>query len=147
MQKALTQMNVQLETVLNDLMGKSGEAMVRAIVAGERDAMVLARMRDRRVKADEATIARSLRGNWRAEHVFALTQALERYDFFAGQIRAAEEQIVETLKGRGLDDESAEGWLGGAHASDPRACPATDGAHGPGRRLGGHSNDWGERRR
>ena len=111
MQKALTQMNVQLDTVLNDLMGKSGEAMVRAIVAGERDATVLARMRDRRVKADEATIARSLRGNWRAEHVFALTQALERYDFFAGQIRAAEEQIVETLKGRGLDDERAQVWL------------------------------------
>ena len=111
MQKALTQMNVQLETVLNDLMGKSGEAMVRAIVAGERDAQALARMRDRRVKADEATITRSLRGNWRAEHVFALSQALGRYDFFVGQIRALEEQIVETLKSRGLDDEVAHRWL------------------------------------
>ena len=102
-------MNVQLDTVLNDLMGKSGEA-IEGHRSGERDA-TLARMRDRRVKADEATIARSLRGNWRAEHIFALTQALERHDFFAGQIRAAEEQIVETLKGRGLDDERAQGWL------------------------------------
>ena len=51
MQKALTQMNVQLDTVLNDVMGKSGEAIVRSIVGGERDATVLARMCDRRVKA------------------------------------------------------------------------------------------------
>lgn len=61
LQKALTQMNVQLDTVLSDLMGKTGEAIVRAIVAGERDPAVLARLRDRRVKADEATLARSLR--------------------------------------------------------------------------------------
>ena len=110
MQKALTQMNVQLDTVLNDVMGKSGEAIVRSIVGGERDATVLARMCDRRVKADMATIARALRGNWRAEHVFALSQALERHDFYADQIRAVEEQIVETLKDRGLDEEIAEGW-------------------------------------
>ena len=111
MQKALTQMNVQLDTVLNDVMGKSGEAIVRAIVVGERDPTVLARMCDRRVKADAATIARALQGNWRTEHVFALSQALERHDFFAKQIRAAEEQIVETLKDQGLDDEIAEEWL------------------------------------
>ena len=111
MQKALTQMNVQLDTVLNDVMGKSGEAIVRAIVGGERDPAVLARMCDRRVKADAATMARALQGNWRTEHVFALSQALERYDFFTGQIRAAEERVAETLKNRGLDDEIAEAWL------------------------------------
>ena len=111
MQKALTQMNVQLDTVLNDVMGKSGEAIVRAIVGGERDPAVLSRMCDRRVKADAATMARALQGNWRTEHVFALSQALERYDFFTGQIRAAEERVAETLKNRGLDDEIAEAWL------------------------------------
>ena len=52
MQKALTQMNVQLDTVLSDMMGKTGQAIVRAMVAGERDATVLARLRDRRVKAN-----------------------------------------------------------------------------------------------
>ena len=72
MQKALTQMNVQLDTVLNDVMGKSGEAIVRAIVVGERDPTVLARMCDRRVKTDAATIARALQGNWRTEHVFSI---------------------------------------------------------------------------
>ena len=52
------------------------------------------RLCDRRVKADAATMARALQGNWRTEHVFALSQALERYDFFTGQIRAAEERVT-----------------------------------------------------
>lgn len=97
MQKALTQMNVQLDTVLSDVMGKTGEAIMRAIVAGERDAAVLARLRDGRVRADEATIARSLRGTWREEHLFALTQALERYDWLSGQIEQAEQRILATM--------------------------------------------------
>ena len=97
MQKALTQMNVQLDTVLSDLMGKTGQAIVRAMVAGERDGTVLARLRDRRVKADEETIARSLQGNWREEHVFAVAQALERYDLLSGQIAQTEERIAATL--------------------------------------------------
>ena len=97
MQKALTQMNVQLDTVLSNLMGKTGQAIVRAVVAGERDAAVLARLRDRRVKADEATVARSLRGNWREEHLFALAQALERYDCLSGQIEQVEQRILATM--------------------------------------------------
>ena len=79
-QKALAQMNVQLDNVLSDVMGLTGQLIIRAIVAGERDGAVLASYRDGRCKADEATIAASLEGNWRAEHLFALAQALERYD-------------------------------------------------------------------
>ena len=71
-QEALTQMNVQLDNVLSDIMGKTGQLSVRAIVAGERDGAALARCRDGRCKADEATIAASLQGNWRDEHLFAL---------------------------------------------------------------------------
>ena len=97
MQKALTQMNVQLDNVLSDLMGKTGELIVRAIVAGERDAAVLAKFRDRRCKADEATITASLRGNWRDEHVFALQQALARYDMLHGQIEECEARIDAEL--------------------------------------------------
>ena len=82
MQKALNEMNVHLDTVLSDIMGKTSQHILRAIVNGERDGAVLAEYRDRRVKADVQTIARSLRGNWRDEHAFALTQALARYDFF-----------------------------------------------------------------
>ena len=60
MQKALTEMNVQLDNVLSDIMGVTGQRIVRAMVAGERDGTVLAQLRDPRVKADAATIARSL---------------------------------------------------------------------------------------
>ena len=76
MQKALTQMNVQLDNVLSDIMGKTGQLIVRAIVAGERDGAVLARFRDGRCKADAATIAASLRGNWRDEHDRTLADAI-----------------------------------------------------------------------
>ena len=79
---------------------------MRAIVAGERDAAVLARLRDRRVKADEATVARSLRGNWREEHLFALAQALERYDCLSGQIEQAEERILATMTVRAPEPEA-----------------------------------------
>ena len=58
-------MNVQLDNVLRDIMGVTGQLILRAIVAGERDAAALARFRHRNVKADQATIARSLRGTWR----------------------------------------------------------------------------------
>ena len=98
MQKALTQMNVQLDNVLSDIMGKTGQLIVRAIVAGERDGAALARFRDRRCKADEATIAASLRGNWRDEHLFALAQALMRHDMLQGQIEACEARIDAELE-------------------------------------------------
>ena len=97
MQKALAQMNVQLGNVLSEIDGQTGLAILRAIVAGERDGTKLAAMRDRRVRADEATIARSLRGTWREEHLFTLRQALEHYDFLGGQIQACETHIAAAL--------------------------------------------------
>ena len=98
-QKALAQMNVQLDNVLSDIMGVTGQLIVRAIVAGERDGAVLAGFRDGRCKADAATIAASLEGNWRAEHLFALEQALERHDALQGQIAACEARINAELDG------------------------------------------------
>lgn len=97
MQKALTQMNVQLDNVVSDLSGKTGLAILRAIVAGERDPQRLAQLRDRRLRADEATVARSLYGNWREEHLFALTQALAHYDFISEQIHACDQAIIQAL--------------------------------------------------
>jgi transposase len=97
-QKAMSEMNVHLDSVLSDIMGKTGQQILRAIVNGERDGAVLAEYRDRRVKADVQTIARSLRGTWRDEHVFALTQALARYDFFQAQIQGCDERIAATLE-------------------------------------------------
>ena len=99
LQKALTQMNVQLDNVVSDLMGKTGTAILRAIVAGERDPQELAKRRDRRLRADEATVARSLHGNWRKEHLFALAQALAHYDFLDEQLNACDQAINEALDG------------------------------------------------
>jgi len=97
MQKALTQMNIQLDNVVSDLMGKTGTAILRGIVAGERDAEQLAKLRDGRLRADEATVARSLHGNWRDEHLFALAHALAHYDFLGEQISACDHQISQAL--------------------------------------------------
>jgi transposase len=97
MQKALTQMNVQLDNVVSDLMGKTGTAILRAIVTGERDPHTLAKLRDRRLRADEETVARSLHGNWREEHLFALAQALAHYDFLSGQIVEGDQAISRAL--------------------------------------------------
>lgn len=110
MQKALTEMNVHLDNVLSDIMGVTGQRILRAIVAGERDGEVLARFRDRRVKADEATIARSLRGTWRDEHLLALELALERYDLLdrqIGRIEARIDAVVAAMAGE-VDESAAE---------------------------------------
>jgi len=98
MQKALTQMNIQLANVVSDLMGKTGTAILRAIVAGERDPHKLAVLRNSRLRADEETVARSLHGNWREEHLFALTQALAHYDFISQQIHDCDLTIEQQLE-------------------------------------------------
>jgi transposase len=97
MQKALEQMNLKLTHVVSDIAGLTGLAIIRAILAGERDPHVLARWRDRRCKADEATIARALEGTWRREHLFELRQAVELFDFYRGQIAACEAEIEAQL--------------------------------------------------
>lgn len=98
MQKALTQMNVLLHNVLSDITGVTGLKILRAIVAGERDAVTMARMRNPRVHSDEDTIARSLQGDYRAEHLFALRQALELYDTYRAKIDDCDRQIDEQLQ-------------------------------------------------
>jgi len=107
-QKALTEMNVQLANVLSDVTGKTGLRILRAIVAGEREGRKLASYRDRRVKADEETIARSLEGTWREEHVFALAQALARYDFYQEQISECQARIIEASAKVSVNGETME---------------------------------------
>jgi hypothetical protein len=72
MQKALLQMNLQLSQALSDVTGQTGQAIIRAIVAGEREPSKLAQLRNHRCKKDEAEIAKALTGTWRAEHLFVL---------------------------------------------------------------------------
>ena len=97
MQKALTQMNIQLTEVLTDVMGHTGEAIIRDIVGGQRDPRVLARHRHGRVKASAHDIARALTGNWREEHLFVLTQALAMYDGLQAQLRVCDAKLNELL--------------------------------------------------
>ncbi|HKV12795.1 MAG TPA: IS110 family transposase [Thermoanaerobaculia bacterium] len=123
LQKALTQMNIQLHHVISDLMGVTGQAIVRAIVAGERDAQVLAGLRDRRIRADEAQIARSLEGTWRAEHLFSLKQALALYDAYASQIADCDaelQRLLSALKAHEAPEELEGGPRGGPSKNAPR---------------------------
>jgi hypothetical protein len=97
MQKALVQMNVQLQHVLSDLSGTSGLAIIDALLAGERDPTRLAQLRDPHVKASEETIRKALVGDWRAEHLFTLRQAREAYRYCQTQIRECDTEIERRL--------------------------------------------------
>ena len=98
MQKAVTQMNVKLQHVIRDITGKTGMDIIEAIVQGERSPRRLARLRDHRIKADEATIAKSLQGHWREEHIFELTQALELYRAYQARIAECDREIEAQLE-------------------------------------------------
>ena len=98
MQKALTQMNLQLHHVVTDITGATGMAIIRAIVAGERDPAVLAAQRDPRCHASAETISQAMVGNDREEHIFALTQALELYDVYQAKVAICDARIEAVLK-------------------------------------------------
>jgi transposase len=95
--KALTQMNVQIQNVLSDIVGMTGLLILDAIVAGERDPQQLARFKNGRVKASRDTIARSLTGNWQPEHLFALKQALVTWRHYQTQIAECDGEIARVL--------------------------------------------------
>ena len=97
MQKALQQMNLLLHQVVADSTGVTGMTIIRAILAGERDPQVLAQHRDPRCKNSVEVIAQSLVGTYRAEHLFALQQAITLYDVYQAQIVACDAQIEQYL--------------------------------------------------
>ncbi|MEN8894794.1 MAG: IS110 family transposase [Yoonia sp.] len=105
MQKALMEMNLQLHHVVSDITGVTGMKIIRAIVAGERDLDVLASHRDVRCRASTETIKAALNGNDRAEHIFALTQSLELYDFYQSKMLACDRHLEATLAALGADTE------------------------------------------
>lgn len=96
-QKALIQMNVQLHRVISDISGTTGLAIIRAIVAGERDLHKLAALRDGRIRASCEDIAAALTGDYRAELVFVLQQELHLYEVYQAQIAACDVQIEQCL--------------------------------------------------
>jgi len=97
MQKALDQMNVQVHRAVTDLTGATGMAIVRAIVAGDRDPTHLAKHRDRRCRKSAPEIAQYLTGNWREEHLFNLAAALRVYDSLQETIASYEARLLEEL--------------------------------------------------
>jgi transposase len=97
MQKALTQMNLQLHNVISDLTGKTGSAIVEAIIDGVRDVEKLAALRDPRIKADAQTIAKSLVGDWKEEHLFTLRQAWASYVHYRQLVADCDLELAKHL--------------------------------------------------
>lgn len=93
MQKALQLMNLRLTNVLSDISGVTGMKIMRAIVAGTRDPVELAAFRDGRCEKSEEEIRKSLEGNYKREHVFALQQAIELYDFYDQQLQKCDQEL------------------------------------------------------
>jgi transposase len=117
-QKALTQMNIQLGNVLSDVSGVTGQAILKAILAGERDPHKLAALRDPRVKASEEQIARYLEGNWQEDLLFVLKQEQAGYEFCQQQIAECDRQLEQYLQlredrsqGASLPQEMRKGRL------------------------------------
>jgi hypothetical protein len=103
MQKALTQMNLQIQHVISDITGTTGLAIVDAILNGERDPAALAQLRDPRIKATAETIQKSLVGHWQAEHLFVLRQSRLLYQTYQQQITECDleiERLVGTFEPR-----------------------------------------------
>jgi len=98
MQKALTEMNVQIHRVLSDITGYTGMAIIRAILAGERDGLKLAQMKHPQVKASTERIVKALEGDYRTEHLFALQTAVALYDAYQLKITECENQIEQQLE-------------------------------------------------
>jgi transposase len=94
-QKALEQMNLKLNNVLSDVTGVTGLRIIRDIIAGVRDPIELAKHRDWRCGKSQAEIAKSLVGDYRVEHVFALQQAVELYDCYSEKLQACDAQIEQ----------------------------------------------------
>ena len=98
MQKALTEMNLQLHHVVADITGATGLRIIRAILAGEYNPKVLASLRDYRCHASAETIEKALTGSYRAEHLFALEQALALYDAYHEKVSACDVRIEAVLR-------------------------------------------------
>ncbi len=97
-QNALDQMNLQLHHVISDIVGQTGLAIVDAILAGQRNPSVLAKLRNERIKATEEVIAKSLAGDYRAEHLFALRQSLAAYRSYQKMIDDCDHEIQRYLE-------------------------------------------------
>jgi len=97
MQKAMAQMNIQLHNVISDITGVTGMRIIGAILEGARDPLKLANMKDPRIKSSHSTIAKSLRGDWREEHLFALQLNYDLYNYHVEKIKECDLMIENAL--------------------------------------------------
>ena len=127
MQKALTQMNIQLANVLSDVSGTTGQAIIKAILVGQRDPHKLAEFRDPRVKASKEQIAQSLEGNWQPGLLFLLQQEQDGYEFCQKQMVECDRQLEQYIQqrddrshGAPLPEEKRKGRLKKKRANKPQ---------------------------
>jgi transposase len=98
MQKSLELMNIKLHTVISDITGQTGTAIVTAIIGGERNADAFLPLVGHRIKADSEMIRKSLQGNWRTEHLFTLSESYDLYRYYQQRITVCDQQIEEQLR-------------------------------------------------
>jgi transposase len=108
MQKALDHMNVRVHRAVTDLTGHTGMAIIRAIVAGERDPFRLAALREKTCKNSVETIAEHLTGNWREEHLFNLATSLTLFDEIERLIAQYDERLLHEVQALQPDDRRTE---------------------------------------
>lgn len=108
MQKALVEMNLQLNRVVSDITGVTGMRIIRTILSGERDPERLAALKDPRANRSVAEIAAALQGDYRAEHLFVLQQEVQLYDIYREQIQRCDQQIEPCLSQFESQPESDE---------------------------------------
>ena len=109
MQKALRLINIRLDVVLRDVMGRSGKDIIDAILKGERNAKVLASLVQPGVKASRAEIESALSGDWREEYIFELRQCYELYEYYHKKIDGCDEQIQQQLQAEIVRKQKQEG--------------------------------------
>ena len=127
MQKALDQMNLQLHHVISDITGQTGLAIVDAILGGERNPQVLAKLRHERIKASEEVIAKSLVGDYRPEHLFTLRQSLIAYRSYQKLIEDCECEIRRGLEQFHPPDSPPASTSESATASPPTKTRSSEG--------------------
>lgn len=98
MQKAMEQMNIKLHTVINDITGKTGMAIIGAILQGERNASKLSSLCDKGIRASKEIIIKSLEGNWREEQLFNLKMAYEHLMFLQGQLEQCDQESERIIQ-------------------------------------------------
>lgn len=125
MQKALDQMNLQLHHVINDITGFTGITIIKAILAGERNPHTLAALRDPRVKATADTIAKSLVGDYRREHLFTLGQSLTAFRHYQELISACDHEIEQYLEAFDSKVDRREGFPESKNEKEPSDGMAT----------------------